>query len=631
MKTKNIFQIGLFAFGLSAICSSGKSQTAERLLVHEVEANLTYVSCAVDGDGNIYSATSYTDAYTYEGEAIAKLQANSQEEILYCVHDSQGELIFYKRIAVTGGNNSTVGRIEFMAVDSLGYAYLSTQGTAGNGFLRVENDSLSIGASSLAGNMVIQLRPDGSLRSVRRFAGIRNVAASDSLMYMAFQDNLDANKVKFQCFDSTFTTPRWSLEGNANMVIGAVSFDRTQLSVSPDGNLIALLVKEGSAGSPVFGGQPVPFQTTQGFDEMAVMIADREGNLLGIRTFFGSASTSGMDELPNAVAIGNDTSVYLSCYTSGTVDFAGNIYASVSGFSSSYGLIVTWDSLGNEVWAVQMLSQTQSPRIDGLATNAAGDLLFGASWAGKVQLGDSLLATGASQRSLTGKISGNNGSLVWSKVPVSAANTVNGQRISIIGGDRFVMSGKSAQGYAYDCLEPVGTGGKSQFLLIINENIPPVAAAAFDLVQSGVTITLTNQSAGATEYLWDFGDGITSTDFSPSHTYTVNGTYTVSLIASNCLNNDTTSVEVTILSVGLAGQISPDLKIYYEEETEQLHLEVIQGKGNWRLMDVQGRYLGEGRLLPGRQEVNLAGQARGVYVLRSELSGVSGVLRFVRH
>ncbi|NNF01363.1 MAG: PKD domain-containing protein, partial [Bacteroidia bacterium] len=40
-----------------------------------------------------------------------------------------------------------------------------------------------------------------------------------------------------------------------------------------------------------------------------------------------------------------------------------------------------------------------------------------------------------------------------------------------------------------------------------------------------------NQSSNATTYLWDFGDGITSTEFEPSHIYNVPGFYTITLIA----------------------------------------------------------------------------------------------------
>ena len=40
-----------------------------------------------------------------------------------------------------------------------------------------------------------------------------------------------------------------------------------------------------------------------------------------------------------------------------------------------------------------------------------------------------------------------------------------------------------------------------------------------------------NQSTGATSYLWDFGDGNTSTAENPSHTYQDAGTYTVRLQA----------------------------------------------------------------------------------------------------
>ena len=52
--------------------------------------------------------------------------------------------------------------------------------------------------------------------------------------------------------------------------------------------------------------------------------------------------------------------------------------------------------------------------------------------------------------------------------------------------------------------------------------------------------------SGAT-YSWDFGDGITSTTFSPTHTYSNAGIYTVSLIASVSGNNYTKTQVVTVL------------------------------------------------------------------------------------
>jgi PKD repeat protein len=47
-----------------------------------------------------------------------------------------------------------------------------------------------------------------------------------------------------------------------------------------------------------------------------------------------------------------------------------------------------------------------------------------------------------------------------------------------------------------------------------------------------LTVNFTNKSEG-TAFKWDFGDGSTSTDNSPSHTYSQSGEFDVTLIAFN--------------------------------------------------------------------------------------------------
>ncbi|MEM6766366.1 MAG: PKD domain-containing protein, partial [Bacteroidota bacterium] len=56
---------------------------------------------------------------------------------------------------------------------------------------------------------------------------------------------------------------------------------------------------------------------------------------------------------------------------------------------------------------------------------------------------------------------------------------------------------------------------------------------------TGLTVSFTNSSLNATDYLWDFGDGNISTDVSPSHTYDNPGLYDVRLIATVGTCSDT--------------------------------------------------------------------------------------------
>ncbi|MFK8008406.1 MAG: PKD domain-containing protein [Saprospiraceae bacterium] len=59
-------------------------------------------------------------------------------------------------------------------------------------------------------------------------------------------------------------------------------------------------------------------------------------------------------------------------------------------------------------------------------------------------------------------------------------------------------------------------------------------------------VTFDNQTTGATQYLWSFGDGSTSTELSPSHTYTSSGTFTIIQEAwsLNPLNGDLLCISI---------------------------------------------------------------------------------------
>lgn len=57
--------------------------------------------------------------------------------------------------------------------------------------------------------------------------------------------------------------------------------------------------------------------------------------------------------------------------------------------------------------------------------------------------------------------------------------------------------------------------------------------AVFTYEVEELTVTFTNLSTNADSYTWEFGDGQTSTEKNPIHTYAENGTYNVVLTATN--------------------------------------------------------------------------------------------------
>jgi uncharacterized protein (TIGR02145 family) len=88
---------------------------------------------------------------------------------------------------------------------------------------------------------------------------------------------------------------------------------------------------------------------------------------------------------------------------------------------------------------------------------------------------------------------------------------------------------------------------------------PPIPSnpptAGFSYSSDGLTATFTNTSLFGETFHWDFGDGATSTELNPVHTYAVDGFYAVTLIAYNSSGEDSYSQTIAITTGDLTEEI----------------------------------------------------------------------------
>ncbi len=84
---------------------------------------------------------------------------------------------------------------------------------------------------------------------------------------------------------------------------------------------------------------------------------------------------------------------------------------------------------------------------------------------------------------------------------------------------------------------------------------PPLARFSANIVSGNqpLTVMFTDQSFNnPTSWIWNFGDGNTSSEQNPSHIYNLDGSYSVSLIVANTKGSDTL-VKDSYITIGVGG------------------------------------------------------------------------------
>jgi len=87
----------------------------------------------------------------------------------------------------------------------------------------------------------------------------------------------------------------------------------------------------------------------------------------------------------------------------------------------------------------------------------------------------------------------------------------------------------------------------------------PLPTAGFGYAVDQYTVSFTNTSINADSYLWDLGDGNTSTETHPVHVYASAGSYTVTLWASSDCGTDSVSHTLTLAAIPITYTLSVDV------------------------------------------------------------------------
>jgi hypothetical protein len=132
------------------------------------------------------------------------------------------------------------------------------------------------------------------------------------------------------------------------------------------------------------------------------------------------------------------------------------------------------------------------------------------------------------------------------------------------------------------------------------------------------TIDFTNLSQHFCSSIWYFGDGKGGNDFSPTHTYTDTGTYTVTLVVNAGNSTDIVSQQVHVTGPSGVSYPSNGGVGFYPNPAKDNVIINTQGLAvdAYVVCDLTGRVVLNGAIINHRQTIDISGISKGVYLLR---------------
>jgi len=162
------------------------------------------------------------------------------------------------------------------------------------------------------------------------------------------------------------------------------------------------------------------------------------------------------------------------------------------------------------------------------------------------------------------------------------------------------------------------------------------AVSDFQITLGDPDISIENLTENAKHFYWDFGDGNTSEEQHPQHTYEENGEYDIRLISENFCGKDTIVQTIEIKTVGTDELGGSDWDLFPNPTKGVV---ILKRRANTNkpatifIRDVSGRITGEFDLPKNKQEtrIDFSDFKKGVYILEIKTEEQTYVMKIIRN
>ena len=149
----------------------------------------------------------------------------------------------------------------------------------------------------------------------------------------------------------------------------------------------------------------------------------------------------------------------------------------------------------------------------------------------------------------------------------------------------------------------------------------PMPVPEFTFVQDSNSFSMNNSSLNATSYEWDFGDGTTSEEENPTHTYTEPGTYNIILTAKrHCMEvamQTTVEVEGSDSTLSITDMSIDDCIVYPNPATTSVMVKNVNERIEAIVIyDVAGRVIGARKVDDYSVQLDVQTLDKGLYIMR---------------